>query len=142
MRPAARASTSDSHQRIMRAAGCGNTAGESVAGSMNGSLSLYCSRNVNQLITPNSAALTSNATSIMTLARRNGMPTARSAANKMITRPATTSPDIHSALGIPRVLVLLSLVVLSSSIAFLLTHAAVRQETPGKILAEIGRAHV
>jgi hypothetical protein len=52
----------------------------------------------------------------MTLARLKGTPTARSAANKMITRPATTNPDIHSAFGIPRVLVVSSLVVLSSRI--------------------------
>jgi hypothetical protein len=67
-------------------------------------------------MTPKRAAEQSSETSSMTLARLNGTPTARSAANKMITRPATTSPDIHSAFGIPRVLVVLSLVVLNSCI--------------------------
>jgi hypothetical protein len=73
----------------------------------------YCSRSVNQLMTARRAAEPRSETSSMTLARLKGTPTARSAANKMITRPATTSPDIHSAFGIPRVLVVLSLVVSS-----------------------------
>jgi len=68
----------------------------------------YCSRKVNQLITAKRAAEPRRERSSMTLARLKGTPTARSAANKMITRPATTSPDIHSAFGIPRVLVVLS----------------------------------
>jgi hypothetical protein len=63
-------------------------------------------------MTARRAAELSKETSSMTLARLKGMPTARSAANKMITRPATTNPDIHSAFGIPRVLVVLRLVVL------------------------------
>lgn len=77
----------------------------------------YCSRSVNQLITPSSAALHKSETSIMTLARLNGTPTARSAVNKMITRPATTRPDMHSAFGIPRFPFLISNVVLNSCMA-------------------------